>query len=91
VAGRGGELVLVEGGRLVSGTRLLNIVLKYVRRGRRVMPLRHGIHVVRVERRLVKQRSVILIAGSTGVWEERKVVIVEIRRQVSWLRRLLAE
>jgi hypothetical protein len=28
VTGRGGELVLVEGGRLVSGTRLLSIVLK---------------------------------------------------------------
>lgn len=56
-----------------------------------MMPLRHGIHVVGVERRLVKQRSVVLIAGSTGVWEERKVVIVEVGRQVSWLRRLLAE
>lgn len=71
----------------MSGTRLLTIVLEQVRRGGRVMPLRrHGIHIVRVQGRLVKQGSVELVALATGIRKEGEIVIVEVGRQVSCLR-----
>lgn len=51
------------------------------------MPLRrHGIHIVGVQSRLVKQRSVELVTLATGTREEREIVVVEVGRQVSCLR-----
>lgn len=79
--------MLVEGGRLMGRTGLLTVRLEEVRRGRGVVALRgrHVVHVARVERGLVKQGGVELVALTTGIREKRKVV-VEVRRQVCGLR-----